>query len=294
MKQVEQITLTDEQVRALQAKNLEIAKYFAAFCRENGVKFFLTGGSCLGAIRHQGFIPWDDDIDLFMLAPDFEKLKEVWPRKADTARYSLCYETRDYNDHHLTPTVRDNNTTFITKETWDRDVNQGVALEIGILNACPESAAGQKLQLILAAAASLFKAQRLPNRQSRLVYNASRVLLGVFRSEGVRYFLWNTSEKIATVSNRRFSSATYVREFTMFPYIRWLYPREWFDEAVDVPFEDTMLPVPKGSREYLEKRYGNYMELPPEKDRHPEHRVVFMDLERPYTEYRGKYYYVNQ
>lgn len=284
--------LSNEELKQLQQKNLEMAKYFTNFCREHDIRVYLCGGSCLGAIRHKGFIPWDDDVDLFMHAHDFEKLKTVWPVYADTEKYSLCFESRYYNDHHLTPTIRDNNTTFITKETYETDTNQGVALEIGILNACPESKSGQMIQLVWAAGASLFKAQRLPNRQSSAIYTASKILLSVFRGDGIRYFLWSTMEKWATKANNNYDKAEYVREFTMFPYIKWLYPHEWFKEMRWVPFEDTELPVPTQCEAYLEKRYGNYMELPPEENRHPEHSLLFFDLNKSYKEYRGTKYYV--
>lgn len=286
--------ITDAELKELQAKNLEMAKYFTAFCREHNIRVYLCGGACLGAVRHKGFIPWDDDIDLFMPAPDFEKLKNIWPQKADTDRYSLCVETKEYNDHHLTPTIRDNYTTFITRETCDTDTNQGVALEIAILNACPKSELGQRVQLILAAGTSLFKAQRLPNRQSKAVYTASKVLLSIFKSNSVRYFLWSTMEKWATHTNKKYEKAKYVREFTMFPFIKWLYPKEWFDEMIWVPFEDTEMPIPKGCKEYLTKRYGDYMQLPPVENRRPEHHLIFMDLKRSYKEYRGKYYYIKR
>lgn len=154
--------LSESELKELQDKNLEIAKCFIGFCKQHNIRVYLCGGTCLGAVRHKGFIPWDNDIDLFMPAHDFEKLKNIWTDKADTDRYSLCYETKDYNDHHLAPTIRDNNKTFISKETYNTDTNQGVALEIGILNACPKSKIGQKIQLMWAAGASLFKAQRLP------------------------------------------------------------------------------------------------------------------------------------
>ena len=283
--------LSDDELAALQHKNLEMAVYFTNFCRENGIRVFLCGGACLGAIRHHGFIPWDDDVDLFIPAPDFKKLEEIWDNKADTEHYSLCVESREYNDHHLTPTVRDNYTTFITEETCHTDTNQGVALEIGVLNACPDSRLAQKVQLVLAAGASLFKAQRLPNRQSKAIYHASKILLGLFRGKDIRYFLWSTMESLATRANKNYEQARYVREFTMFPYIKWLYHREWFDEMRWVPFENTQLPVPKGCEAYLTQRYGNYMELPPEKDRHPEHHLIYMNLNESYKKYRGIHYY---
>ena len=289
-----QYLITNEDLKKLQQKNLEMAKYFIQFCKENSINVFLCGGACLGAVRHKGFIPWDDDIDLFMPADDFGKLCSIWSERADTEHYSLCLETREYNDHHLTPTIRDNKTTFITEETCETDTNQGVALEIAVLNACPKSKIGQKVQLILAAGASLFKAQRLPKRQNKIVYYFSKLLLGFFRGSNIRYFMWATMERWATKSNRQYQESEFVREFTMFPFIKWMYPRKWFDDTLWVPFENTQMPIPIGAHEYLTKRYGNYMELPPEKDRHPEHRIVFMDLDTPYIKYRGEKYYTKK
>lgn len=284
------IKLSEEQLRLLQRKNLEIAEYFIKFCYDHDLRVYIFAGACLGAIRHKGFIPWDDDIDMCMPAPDYYKLLELWDKEADTDRYSLCVTTREYNDHHLTSSIRDNNTTLIIEAGKNTDTNQGVAIDFTPLHAAAKTQIGQIIQLTCACGCSLFKAGRLPNRQSRKVYYASKILLRLFKSEKARFIIWSTLEKIATLPDKHYENAKYVKEFTMFPFISWLYPKEWFDSAIWVPFEETRVPIAKGSKEYLEKRYGNYMELPPEKDRHPEHRVVFIDLENSYLEYKGKHY----
>lgn len=284
------IQLTDSELKMLQRKNLEIAKYFVRFCKKHDLRVYVFAGACLGAIRHKGFIPWDDDIDLCMPAPDYKKLLDIWERYADTERYSLCVQTRHYNDHHLSDSIRDNKTTFITSASVDADANQGVALDFVPLHAAANSRIGRVFQLMCACGCSLFKAGRLPNRQNKAVYTISKILLGILRRESVRFFIWSTLEKLATLPDRKYEEAKYVKEFTMFPFITWLYPKEWFDKAVWVPFEETELPLPIGCREYLNKRYGNYMELPPEENRHPEHRIVFMDLENSYKKYRGIQY----
>ncbi len=288
----ELIQLTPEELKRLQYKNLEIAEYFVKFCKDHGLTVYLYAGSLLGAVRHHGFIPWDDDIDVEMPAPDYKKLLEIWHKEADTDRYALVYQTKGYNDHHLSASIKDNYTTFITDASVDTDGVQGVGIDLGPMHAAPKSKIGQKLQLVCAAGCSLFKASRLPNRQSKLVYTASKVLLGIFRTPGIRYFIWSTLEKLASIPDRTYEKQLYAREFSMFPYIAWIFEKRWFDKVEFVPYEHTEMPIPVGAHEYLTKRYGNYMELPPEKDRHPEHRIVFMDLDTPYREYRGKKYFV--
>lgn len=285
------VKLSDDELKQLQKKSLEIAKYFTGFCRKYDIKIFLFAGSLLGAVREQGFIPWDDDMDMMILAPDFEKLMKCWDKYGDKEHYSICCTTKHYNDHHLSFSIRDNYTTFITEASESTDTNQGVAIDFDALHACPDNKLEQKIQLLLAAGRSLFKAGRLPNRQSKSVYRLSKVLLGVFRSPTAQYYIWSFLEKLATLPDKNYFDHKYLREFTMFPYITWLYPAKWFAKIKWVPFEDTEMPIPIGAKGYLKKRYGNYMELPPEKDRHPEHRIVFMDLNTPYIKYRGTKYY---
>lgn len=286
------ITLTDKDLKSLQQKSLDMARYVVEFCKERDIRVFFFAGSLLGAVRHAGFIPWDDDIDLLLPSPDFDRFVEMWQKEADLDRYSLCLQTEDYNDHTLTGSIRDNNTTFITDSTVDSDVNQGLAIDILPLHACPKSTLGKQMQLILASGSALFKAGRIPARQSKVVTSLAKIILGVFRSSRIRYKMWSGLERLATKNDRKYNESEYVREFTMFPFIKWLYPRKWFDSAEWVKFENAEVPIPVGAKEYLTKRYGNYMSLPPEKDRHPEHRIVFMDLDTPFIEYRGKEYFI--
>ena len=285
------VKITDEDLKKLQKKNLEITEYLVKFCDEHNLRVYVFAGASLGAIRHKGFIPWDDDIDLIMPAPDYNKLLKIWDKEADTKRYSLCYTTKTYNDHHMSATVRDNNTTMVLEASVDTDTNQGVGVDFGPIHAAARTKIGQFFQLIFACGGVLFLAGRLPNRQSKPVYLASKVLLGIFRGEKVRYFLWSNLLKLASLPDRHYDKAKYVKEFSMFPFITWKYPAEWFAKAKRVPFESTEIPVPVGCEEYLKKRYGDYMKLPPEKDRHPEHRIAFMDLDTPYINYRGIKYF---
>lgn len=291
---MDMITITDDELKKIQKLSLEMAEYIFDFCKKYDIRVYMFAGSLLGAVRHHGFIPWDDDIDIIFPAPDFKKFTEMWEKYADKDRYSLCLQSKNYNDHTLSGSVRDNYTTFITDSTVNYDVNQGLAIDLGAVHACPDTKFGRTLQLIFAAGRSLFKAGRLPARQSRKVYLASKVLLSIFKGENTRYFIWSNLEKLASIPDKTYDKHKYSREFSMFPYITWCYERKWFDSQVWVPFEDAEVPIPVGAHEYLTKRYGNYMEFPPEKDRRPEHRIVFMDLDTPYKKYRGKKYYVKQ
>ena len=101
-----------EELRQLQLKSLDMAVYFRDFCQENNLKFFLCGGGCIGALRHKGFIPWDDDIDVFMPRDDYEKLGKIWSEKADISRFSYCRPDETHHYRNLFATINDNNTKY--------------------------------------------------------------------------------------------------------------------------------------------------------------------------------------
>ena len=88
------------QIREIQDKLLEILLYFQLFCQQNGLRFVLAGGTCLGAVRHSGFIPWDDDVDVFMLREDYERLPSLWAQNADTEHYACVRSDERINIHH--------------------------------------------------------------------------------------------------------------------------------------------------------------------------------------------------
>lgn len=78
----------------IQAKELNMLLVFKEFCDAHNLRFYLCGGGLIGTIRHKGFIPWDDDLDIFMPRPDYERLAELWPIHGDK-RYTYCRTTRD-------------------------------------------------------------------------------------------------------------------------------------------------------------------------------------------------------
>ena len=286
------IQLNESTLRKIQMVELEMLIELDRICRKNDIKYTIIGGTLIGAMRNGGFIPWDDDIDIIFPAPDYVRFIEAWNKDANKVHYSLCLQTKKYNDHTLSDSIRDNTTTFVTDSTVNLDVNQGLAIDICPLHACPRSKFSQNIQVVLAAGSSLFKAGRVPARQSKMVRTIAKIILGIFRSPGVQYFVWHHLENMAASSDKHYADAQYVREFSMFPFIKWIYPREWFDRVEWTTFENIEVPIPAGTKEYLTKRYGNYMKLPPEKDRHPEHRIVFMDLDTPYKKYRGIKYFL--
>ena len=89
----EKVELTPELLRELQLKQLDMLVYFRDFCEKNNLTFYLIGGALIGALRNGGFVPWDDDVDVFMPRKDYEQLKKLWK---DTPRYSIQYTTKNF------------------------------------------------------------------------------------------------------------------------------------------------------------------------------------------------------
>lgn len=283
-----QTVIPPELTRKLQLKSLEMALYFDKFCEERGLLYYFCGGCCIGTIRDKGFIPWDDDVDVFMPRADYERLKAEW---VNTDQYSIQYPTRDFQTENQFLTIHDNYTTFVKTYQKDLDINHGIMLDVIPLDGCPAGFARKK-QKIWALLYSLFVVGKAPDNHGGLVSFASKCLLGVFRGKNIRYKIWRTCER--NMSKYKIEDCDYITELCTGPgYMKNEYPKECFASAVRMEFEGHMMPLPVGYDKYLRMAFGDYMQLPPKDKQVCHHEYEVIDTEKSYLEYRGKEYFVN-
>ena len=282
----------DAQTRKIQEKLLGILLYFQQFCDENGLRFTLAGGTCLGAVRHQGFIPWDDDLDVFMLREDYEKLPELWEKNADTSRFSCVRSDDKINIHHTSTEIKDNNTTFINRHGVDVDMHQGLMIDVIALDGVADAPLSRLHQMLQSMIFCCFNFQRLPNHKSKLTYYATKAALTIVRSDKLKYKLWKAAE--GQIAKYGVADHPLVASFGEgVAIMRQRFPKEWFLNPGYATFEGYTMPVPADTDKYLTISYGDYMQLPPPEEQVCRHDAVFIDLDHSYKQYRGIKYLVN-
>lgn len=272
--------MTDTELRKLQRISLDMAEEFYAFCDMNGLVCYLCGGGCIGAVRNGGMIPWDDDLDFFMPRADYEKAWRLWKH----SRYILEKPTRDLVTHDLFFKIRDSATTYIREYELEVPAVRGVSLDVLPLDGYPGSKLSRMVQCFWAYVYSLYCSQLVPENHGRIVKTVGKILLALVPGQGLRYRVWKHAEKKMT--RYPMENCIGFTELCSGPgYLKNLYPKEAFLKAIKVPFEDTVMPIPAGYDLYLKTAFGDYMKLPPEDERVPQHGAVVIDLEKPYEEW---------
>ncbi len=279
-----------ETFKKMQSKMLEMLLYFKDFCQRHGLMFYLCGGGAIGAIREHGFVPWDDDIDCFMPRCDYEKFPELWDKYGDKERFVFCRSNEKINYHHSCSSLRDPNTTFICSYNRNLDICHGVALEFGPIDGCPSSKIKRGIQLFYAFEYALFNTQRLPNNKGKFFRSASKVILKLISSPRLRYKIWKYAEK--QMSKYSWDECDNVTELIgSLRGMLYIHPKEWFASQEWVEFEGYQVPVMFGYHEYLTRIFGDYMQRPPVEQQVAKHELEFVDMDHPYTFYKGVKYF---
>lgn len=277
------------ELKELQEKCLEITLVFKEFCEKHNLLFYFCGGCCIGTLRHKGFIPWDDDIDVFMPRKDYETLCELWEKEIDPKKYRLSRSSENEFLRSQLTAITDEETTFIKERQMDLDMAHGIRLEVLPLDGCPSSRLKRKLQLFWGLAYQIYINQEAPTSKGKLLYAIGKGMLALVPGWKRRYRMARFCEK--QMSKYPISQCDRITELCVrYNYMVNEYPKEIFSSAVYKEFEGHRMPIPVGYDTYLRMAFGEYMELPPEESRVPSHDGVCVDVNRPYTAYKGVYY----
>ena len=233
--------------RELQLEEIKILKWFKEFCHDNNLRWFIAEGTLLGAVRHKGFIPWDDDIDVFMPYEDYIKAISLFP-KHDS--YTLLdWRTEDKYPFQYAKVVRDDTYLLHPLTTFGYCI-LGCCIDIFPIAGYPESKEEIDKKL---------ERHTVLDREWRYSI-VMRDLYGEAFPDA-RPMITNEKYKLP------FYESKLVGTMQKIAGNAWAISREAFDEVVYLDFEDDKYPAPKGYDEFLTARYGDYMTPPPAEQR---------------------------
>lgn len=272
--------LVNAKTKELWAVQLDLLNEFDRVCKKHGLKYILDFGSLLGAIRHKGFIPWDDDLDVSMLREDYDKLMEIGPKEFKHP-YFLQNHMTDYRFDGGVVKLRRSDTTCIMKHNieFHATYNQGIYIDIFVFDNIPSNDVATRNEICKESNRAFYNYLCLchNNYDNRLFSKVQikRFLLRL-RYVSIRnlYYRWDAVA-------RRYNNAETDYVGTVFFFLLHSRPRRWFDELIEMPFESFKVPVPKNYDDLLHDEYGDYWT--PVKGA-CEHTMVMFDANRPYTD----------
>lgn len=263
----------------LQKKELVLLEYLNDLCEKNGIPYYLVCGTALGAIKYNGFIPWDDDIDVAMCRCDYEKFLIVANEKQDS-RVIVQNHLSDKNISFIYTKLRLQNTTFIEKTVSKTDISHGVYIDVFPLDGYPSDKMKafifeRKKKLFCRMISSTYYRDKL---YKNVIMTPLSLVTKLFRSS-----LVNAYEQLIT--SYSCDSSKLWCNFGNSPSNKEYADKEQYGNGVIQSFEGLKICVPEKYDEYLTQKYGDWRADLPKEQQVGHHYAEIIDTTRPYTDY---------
>lgn len=275
---MQQNVISPSQHAAHQAALVTLLTEFDRVCKALDIPYILFAGTLLGAVRHQGFVPWDDDLDVLMLRADYQRFLAEAPAVLDTDRFYLQGEFTPHWPLFFSK-LRLNGTTCLEKyHPKDPAIHQGIYIDIFPCDHAAATAFGRRMQFL---ASKVVIAKALDQRGYETHNPIKKLYMTVCRLLPQAPF-WRFAIKGKENSREVHSFFAAARS-----YKKNVYPRRWFSQRCDGQFENGTYPIPAAYDEVLTALYGDYMQLPPPEERVCKQHALLVDTDRSYEEYQG-------
>ena len=278
--------LVSAKMKELWAVQLDLLCEFDRVCKKYGIKYVLDFGTLLGAIRHKGYIPWDDDLDVSMLREDYDKLMEIGPKEFKQPYFLQSYLTEKNYDRPVSKLVRID-TAYLPGKDLRRepDYVRGIFIDIFVFDNMP-TPDDETIKAMVHYTDDVYYRILLmthfPTKDDGIKMPAKLFRYWCYR---LRYGSAREEYRRLDQKAKSYPLTGYVGTVTyVYPHFR---PLSVYNEIIEVPFEHLMMPVPAGYDEVLRLRYGDYM-TPVQGGSW--HTMAVFDTDRPYNEVVKKYW----
>ena len=284
--------ITDEEVKELQKVMLQMVKDVAAVCEKHDICYMADGGTALGSVRHKGFIPWDDDVDIIMPRDDLNRFVEVFDKELGHKYELVTPNSKGHKVASLITEIYDKNSYKPSLHNADTDLPQGVMIDIFPIEYAPLNKFTRKIKgtiaMILqyiAVSSTFYKLFDTPKKKTffyqtkegKFNYRLRRMIGFMFSFRS--YEKWcNTFDKF--VRGKK-DTGLWCIPTDVGHYFGHLMPKEVFYPTTEGEFEDMTIKLPGNIHEYLVNAYGDYMWIPPVEEREKHWTAGFcMDISK--------------